>query len=114
MYTSGRVSITNQIINFFEEVPARDIHITGTHTSLTQIGLDDSPDNNQTNTSNIHSDKHSKHQEEFKTPDEIESFAFHEFGKGNVGVLQTFFNTFKSYIGIGILATPAAFKEVTY
>jgi len=35
-----------------------------------------------------------------------------EFGKGNVGTLQTYFNCFKCFIGIGILATPAAFGNV--
>ena len=35
-----------------------------------------------------------------------------EFGRGNVGVLMTYFNTFKCYIGIGILTTPFAYHEV--
>ena len=35
-----------------------------------------------------------------------------EFGVGNVSVVQTYFNTFKSFIGIGILATPESFSEI--
>ena len=31
---------------------------------------------------------------------------------GDVSVLKTYFNTFKCFIGIGILATPAAIKSV--
>ena len=31
---------------------------------------------------------------------------------GNVSVVKTYFNTFKCFIGIGILATPAAIKSV--
>jgi len=31
---------------------------------------------------------------------------------GNIGVMQTYFNMFKCFIGIGILATPAAIKNV--
>ena len=37
----------------------------------------------------------------------------HDFGKGTVGVTQTFFNTFKCFVGIGILATPFAFGQVS-
>lgn len=33
-----------------------------------------------------------------------------EFGNGNVGLIQTYFNTFKSFIGIGILAIPQSFS----
>ena len=33
-------------------------------------------------------------------------------GKGNVGTVQTYFNIFKCFIGIGILATPSAFQQV--
>ena len=31
---------------------------------------------------------------------------------GDVSILKTYFNTFKCFIGIGILATPAAIKSV--
>jgi hypothetical protein len=46
--------------------------------------------------------------------DEALSIINSEFGRGNVGVLQTYFNTFKCFVGIGILATPYAFKNVFY
>jgi amino acid permease len=36
-----------------------------------------------------------------------------EFGKGNVGILGTCFNIFKCFIGIGILAMPMAFHDVS-
>ena len=36
-----------------------------------------------------------------------------EFGRGNVGILGTCFNIFKCFIGIGLLAIPSAFSEVT-
>jgi len=35
-----------------------------------------------------------------------------DFGRASVGVVQTYFNTFKCFIGIGILAIPEAFSKV--
>lgn len=32
--------------------------------------------------------------------------------EGTASVMNTYFNMFKTFIGIGILATPAAFKQV--
>lgn len=36
-----------------------------------------------------------------------------EFGRRNVGILGTCFNIFKCFIGIGLLAIPSAFSEVS-
>jgi len=37
-----------------------------------------------------------------------------EFGKGNVGIVQTYFNSYKCFVGIGILALPAAFSQAGF
>jgi hypothetical protein len=61
--------------------------------------LNRSKDNNQQDAANDALERYSIMDEEFGN-------------KGNVGTLQTYFNTFKCFIGIGILATPSAFKQV--
>lgn len=60
---------------------------------------------------------HSHRKDEIENEDdkfERYSIMHDEFGKGNVGIMQTYFNSYKCFVGIGILALPAAFHQVGF